>query len=105
MTRDPKGAFESDKDAIPPVDLLGLSIAVKEFIEKAPKPVVMLHGFEYLTTINGFAPIFRLMQGLSEQSTAKRGILILPVVADTLNKQDDALLTTETTPMPMPANR
>jgi len=69
-------------DVIPPGDLLGLSLTVKDFLEKAKKLIVMLQGIEYLTTYNGFTPILRL-----------------------INKQDEALLTTETTPMPMPAAR
>jgi hypothetical protein len=63
----------------------------------------MLQGVEYLTTINGFTPTLRLIQGLSEQNSTKNGILILPVLPDTLSKQDEALLASETTPMPMSA--
>jgi len=92
------------QDAIPPGDLLGLSLTVKDFFEKAKKPVVMLHGIEYLTTINGFTPILRLIQGLCEENATRNGILILPVLPETLNRQDEALLASETTPMPMPAN-
>ena len=87
-------------DVIPPGDLLGLSLTVKDFLQKAVKPIVMLHGIEYLTTYNSFTPILRLIQGLSEANAAARGILILPILPDSLNKQDDALLTSETTPMP-----
>jgi hypothetical protein len=88
---------------IPPGDLLGLSLTVKDFLEKATKPVVMLHGIEYLTTYNGFTPILKLINGLSESNAERRGILILPVLAGSLNKQDEILLASETTPMPMPA--
>ena len=90
-------------DAIPPEDLLGLSTMVKDFFDKATRPVVMLHGIDYLTTYNGFTPILKLINGLSESNAEKRGILILPVLPDTLNKQDEILLASETTPMPMPA--
>jgi hypothetical protein len=65
----------------------------------------MLQGIEYLTTYNGFTPILRLINGLRESSAGMSGILILPIVPETLNKQDEALLTTETTPMPMPTGR
>jgi hypothetical protein len=95
-------AETKDQDAIPPPDLLGLSLTVKDFFEKATKPVVMLHGIEYLTSINGFTPILRLIQSLSEENATRRGVLILPVLPDSLNKQDEALLASETTPMPMP---
>jgi hypothetical protein len=94
-------AEERRDDAIPPGDLLGLSLTVKDFLEKAKKPVVMLHGIEYLATYDGFTPTLRLIHGLSESSAAKMGILILPVVPDSLSKQDEALLIAETTPLPV----
>jgi hypothetical protein len=90
------------QDAIPPGDLLGLSLTIKDFQEKAKKPVVMLQGIEYLTTYNGFTPILRLINGLRESSAATSGILILPVLPDSLDKHEEALLASETTPMPMP---
>jgi hypothetical protein len=90
------------QDTIPPGDLLGLSLTIKDFLEKATKPVVMLQGIEYLTTYNGFTPILRLINGLRESSAATSGILILPVLRDSLNRQDEVLLSSETTPMPMP---
>ena len=96
-------ADEAGQDSIPPRDLLGISLTVKDFISKAMKPVVMLHGIEYLTTYNGFNPIIRLIQGFSESVATKRGIIILPVIPDALSKQDEALLVSETTPLPMPA--
>ena len=95
-------AEEKGIDAIPPGDLLGLSLTIKDFLEKAKKPVVILHGVEYLTTINGFTPILRLIQGLSDENATKNGILILPVTPKSLDEREEALLATETTPMPMP---
>jgi hypothetical protein len=96
-------ADEKRSDAIPPGDLLGLSLMVKDFLQKATRPVVMFHGIEYLTTLNGFTPILRLIQGISEANATKRGILFLPVVPDSLNKQEEALLVAETTPLPLSA--
>jgi hypothetical protein len=88
------------QDVISPGDLLGLSLIVKDFLEKAKRPVVMLQGIEYLTTYNGFTPILRLINGLRESSAATGGILILPVLPDSLDKHEEALLASETTPMP-----
>jgi hypothetical protein len=95
-------AEEKGAEVIPPGDLLGLSLTVKDFMEKAKKPVVMLHGVEYLTTINGFTPILRLIQGLGDENATRNGILILPVTPKSLDEREEALLATETTPMPMP---
>jgi hypothetical protein len=89
-------------DAIPPGDLLGLSVTVKEFMEKATNPVVMLHGIEYLTTYDGFTPVLKLIQGLSEANAMEQGILILPVTPKSLDERDEALLASETTPLPTP---
>jgi len=96
-------AEAKSQDAIPPGDLLGLSLMVKDFMDKATKPIVMFHGVEYLTTINGFGPVLRLIQGLNEANSEERGILLLPVVAKSLEERDEALLVSETTPIPIPA--
>jgi len=91
------------QDAVSPTDLLGLSITVKDFLQKAKKPVVMLHGIEYLTTINGFQPILRLIQGVSDANAESRGIVLLPVLPKSLDEKEEALLASETTPLPAPA--
>jgi len=87
---------------IHPGDLLALSLIVKGFLEKSPKPVVMLHGIDYLTRYNGFTPILRLIQGLSEANATKRGILLLHLVPNSLEAKEEALLMAETTPIPSP---
>ena len=60
----------------------------------------MIQGLEYLTTCNGFTPTLRLVQGLSESSATKRGILLMPVTPKSLGERDEALLISETTPLP-----
>jgi len=62
----------------------------------------MLQGIEYLTTINGFEPNLRLIQGLRDANAEKRGILLLPVVPKSLDEKDEALLVAETSPLPSP---
>lgn len=88
--------------AIPPGDLLGLSLMVKDFMQKATKPVVILHGLEYLVSMNGFTPLLRLIQGLKEENVRKNGILFLPLLQNSLDQKEDTLLVAETTPMPAP---
>jgi hypothetical protein len=92
-------------DVIQPGDMLGVSLTVKDFLEKASKPVVMLHGIDYLTRYNGFTPILRLIQGLSEANATKRGILLLHLEPNSLEVKEEALLMAETTPIPSPAPR
>jgi len=95
-------AEERREDAISPADLLGLSLTIKDFIQKANKPVVMLHGIEYLINYNGFTPILRLIQGVSEANASERGILLLPVVPRSLDEKQEALLAAETSRFPAP---
>jgi hypothetical protein len=95
-------AEAKDRDVIPPSDLLGLSLTIKDFYQRANRPVIILQGVEYLTTINGFNSILRLIHGLSEENATKGGILIIPVLPGSLNTQDEILLKSETTPLPAP---
>jgi hypothetical protein len=90
------------QEAIPPGDLLGLSLTVKDFLQKATRPVVMLQGIEYLTTYNGFTPILKLVQGLTEANAENKGILLLPIVPKSLDEKDEALLVADTNPLPSP---
>lgn len=71
-------AEERNDFAIPPGDLLGLSLTVKDFMKKAKNPVVIIQGLEYLTTYNGFTPILRLIQGLNEANATRRGMPSYP---------------------------
>ena len=93
-------AEEKNADAIAPTDLVGLSLTVKDFIEKADKPIVLLHGVEYLIRINSSGPILRLIDGLNDTNATKGGVLLLPVLPEALDKRDDALLVSETSPLP-----
>jgi hypothetical protein len=88
------------EDVIAPRDLLEISLTIRDFLGKAPKPVVMLQGIDYLARCNGFTPVLRLIQGLSETNATKRGVLLLPVTPKSLEDKDAALLASETTPMP-----
>ena len=97
-------AEEKREDAIPPTDLLGLSLTVKDFVSKAERPVVVLQGIEYLVRLNGFNPVLRLVDGLNEASAPKNGIILLMVLPNTLGQKEEALLAAETTPLPPPSN-
>jgi len=86
-------------DAIAPGDLLGISLTVQDFLERATKPVIMLQGLEYLVTINGFMPILRLIQGLNDVNSQKQGVMLLLLQPDSLDNRELALLTVETQPL------
>jgi hypothetical protein len=85
---------------VAPGDLLGISLAVKEFLQGSTRPVVLIHGVEYLVSYNGFSPVLRLIQGLDEANATRRGILLLCVASNSLERKQEALLTSETTPLP-----
>jgi hypothetical protein len=93
-------AEQKGEDIIPPQDLLGLSLTIKDFLNKAPRPVIMLQGVEYLVTVNGFTPILRLLRDLSPLVSEKHAILIIPVVPNALREEDQRLLNQATRPMP-----
>lgn len=93
-------ADSNGENAICPDDLLGLSLTVKDFLQKSERPVVLIQGIEYLTRSNGFQPVLRLIQGLDEVNATRRGILLLPIPPESLENRDEALLASETTPMP-----
>ncbi len=85
--------------AIAPQDLLGLSLTVVNFLQNAARPVVLLHGLEYLVSINGFKPILRLIQRLNDVNAQRRGIILIPLVPGSLSESDQALLTAECIPL------
>ncbi len=58
-------------DAIEPRDLLGLSLTVGQFLQAAPGSVVLLHGLEFLASVNGFKPVLQLVQRLNEVAVDK----------------------------------
>jgi hypothetical protein len=86
-------------DAIAPGDLLGISLMIQDFLERATKPVIMLQGLEYLVTISGFMPILRLIQRLNDVNSQKQGVILLLLQPDSLDKREPALLTVETQPL------
>lgn len=93
---------EKREDAISATDLLGISITLKDFMERAKRPVVMLQGIEYLARVNGFDPVIRLLDGLYETAGRKNAIILIPVSPNALEPREDAILVAETTPIPTP---
>ncbi len=88
------------EDAIAPSDLLGLSLTVVNFVQNATQPVVILHGLEYLISVDEFRPVLKLIQRLNDVITEKKGILILPLVPGSIGEQAQAQLIAECTELP-----
>ncbi|MBI2127116.1 MAG: DUF835 domain-containing protein, partial [Thaumarchaeota archaeon] len=86
---------EKSDNALAPSDLHGLLVTIKAFLQKAERSVIMLHGFEYLVSINGFKPVMRLIVRLNDLVLQKNGILLLPVVPGTMNEKQQTFLSAE----------
>lgn len=92
-------------DAIEPRDLLGLSLIIGQFLQTAPTSVVLLHGIEYLASVNGFKPVLQLVQRLNDLSVEKKSILLLPLVPGSLGEEAQALLVAECIKLPIPSTK
>lgn len=68
---------EKNENAITPTDLHGLWLSVKAFVCAAERPVVLLHGIEYLVSVNGFRPILRLLVRLNDLNFQKKYFLFI----------------------------
>lgn len=90
----------SGAGAIAMGDLLGVSLTIKEFMQEGMNPIVMISCVDALAKYNGFTPVLRLLQGLDETTATRRGILILCAPPGSLTPKEEALLISETVPMP-----
>ena len=88
--------------AIAPSDLLGLSLTLVNFVQDATQPVVILHGIEYLVSVDEFKPVLKLIQRVNDVIVEKNGILILPLVPGSIGDQAQAQLIAECAKLPTP---
>ncbi|MCS4538528.1 MAG: DUF835 domain-containing protein [Thaumarchaeota archaeon] len=86
---------EKSDDAVAPADLHGILVTIKAFLQKAERSVIMLHGLEYLVSINGFKSVLRLIVRLNDLIVQKNGILLIPVVQGNLTEKQQGLLSAE----------
>ena len=86
---------EGSTSSIGPTDLRGLLITLKSFLQKAENPVLILHGLEYLISINQFNAVLRLVVHLSDLTDQKKGVLIIPVAPGILNEKQVNLMKAE----------
>jgi len=93
-------AEQKGKEVIPPQDLLGLSLTIKDFLNRASHPVIMIQGVEYRVTVNGFGPILRLLRDLNPLVSEKHAVVIIPVVMNALGEDGQRLFNQTTRPLP-----
>ncbi len=75
--------------------LQDLSILVSNYVGKADKPLILIDGIEYLISHQGFESVYHFLQAKRTQVEAAGGILILPLLKDTLEPRQLKLLERE----------
>ncbi|MEN4069439.1 MAG: DUF835 domain-containing protein [Methanobacterium sp.] len=83
---------QKNRHTISPADLGVLANIISQFLKKSGNPVILLDGLEYLITTNGFSLTLRFLHDLWEMIALNKGILIMPLSEDTLEKKEVALL-------------
>ncbi|MFQ5909779.1 MAG: DUF835 domain-containing protein [Thermoplasmata archaeon] len=84
----------ASEDCIRPRDLEKLSLVIEKFIKTGPS-VVLLDGIDYLITNNGFKPILRLVQILTDYVSVHNSILLLTVAPGVIDEEDLSVLERE----------
>lgn len=79
------------------IDLTELSLSVKKFVSKTEKSVIMLDGFEFLTSKMGFSVVLEFLQSLNEFISSRPCILLLPVSPETLDPKELSTIERELT--------
>jgi hypothetical protein len=78
--------------AIHPTNLGTLRDRISDFLSRNENAVVLLDGFEYLVTTNGFDLALKFLHDLREAVVLKRARLIVPIAPGTLEPTQLKLL-------------
>jgi PAS domain S-box-containing protein len=76
--------------------LQDLSIAISNFLEKVSRSIMLLDGFEYLITNNGFDAFLRFLQLTRARFEVRDSILIAPLMERALDTKHIRLIERET---------
>jgi len=79
--------------------LQDLSILIQRFLENAKQRVVLLDGFEYLTTKSGFEPFIGFLQLNRSRFERSESILIAPILEEALDLREAKLVEREMKPL------
>jgi hypothetical protein len=79
------------------VNLSKLSSFIKSFLDKTPKPVLMIEGMEYLIIQNDFMSVLKFIQLISEFVRMKRACFVVPINPGVLEARDISLMEREMT--------
>lgn len=79
-------------DRVSPSDLELIADMIGSFLKKSKSPIVLLDGIEYLITINGFIPVFKMLRDIQEWTILNRAVFLLSVNPVALEKKEMALI-------------
>ena len=89
----------SAEEATHPRDLAGLYSTVQGFLREKEQALVLLHGIEFLVSVNGFESVLQLIRKLKNLVSQRRAILILTLAPSSLNEREEAVLSSECEPL------
>ena len=77
-----------DQHCVSPTNIVDLSSAIINFMEKTKDGVVLLDGIEYLITQNTFRSILNLMQLLNDKIMLNKSSIILPLDPEVIDPKE-----------------
>lgn len=89
---------EKEEGEMTVYSLQDLSILIGSFLEKAKRSIVLLDGFEFLITNNGFESFIRFLQLNRNRFEREDSILIAPILEEALNMKEAKLVEREMKP-------
>ena len=90
---------EREEDQTTVYSLQDISVMIGNFLQKAKRGVVLLDGFEYLVTNNGFEPFVRFLQLNRSRFEKSESILIAPMLEEALDLREAKLIEREMKPL------
>jgi hypothetical protein len=91
------------EEHLPPSDMDRIGDVLKAYIEKASGSVVVLTGFDYLSSQNGFQPVLRLVQFLRDVAEEEGGHLLISMNPRSFEERQVSLLEGEAQAVVKPA--
>jgi len=82
------GEGRMDVKSVSPTELSSLASQAVDFMEKEKNSAVLLEGIEYLVSQNGFPPVLKFVQMLSEKSVLHDSYLLLSVNPEAMSEKE-----------------
>ena len=79
---------QGDVKSVSPTELSALASQAVGFMERERQSAVLLEGIEYLVSQNGFPPVLKFVQMLSEKSVLSDSYLLLSVNPAAMNERE-----------------